>query len=80
MVKLKLILDAKRLIEARVCLGFTEKDVRTKLHLAKSTVWKAFKVGECGLVTARRIAKLLGLDLADLWLDARTLQPWRVKR
>ena len=77
MAKVKIILDSEKLIEARLRLGLTETDIRRRLHLCKATVWRCFKTGECGMKTARKVARLLSLDLAGLWLDARTGQPWR---
>ena len=75
--KMKIMLDCGRLREARVRLGLSESDIRRRLHLSKTTVWRCFKTGECGMTTSRKVARLLNLDLAGLWIDARTGLPWK---
>ena len=76
MAKVKLTLDTKRLVDARLKLGLRQCDICRRLDLAKATVWRAFKTGKCGLLTARRIAKLLKLHLPTLWIDAETGKHW----
>jgi len=75
--RIRVVLDTGKLQGRRLELGLTVIEVGRRAGLGKTAIYNAFRLGDCGAKAARRISKVLGLDLAELWLDGRTLRPWR---
>lgn len=73
----RVLLNVDALKRRRMELGLTIIAVGEAANLKRSTIYKALRTGECGVGAAGRIAQALKLELADLWLDAQTLRPWR---
>ena len=67
-----LLLDVERLDRARVARGLLQLDVARLAGIGLSTCWRAFSSGQAGVKTGRAIARVLGLNLDTLWVDAPT--------
>lgn len=68
------LLDVRDLRARRVGMGLLVREVAERAHLSRSTVFLALREGRCGLGAARRICEVLGVDPADVLLNARTGQ------
>lgn len=67
--KRTVILDIDCLERARLSRGLFRKEVAQMAAVCPSSVYRAFSGGAVGVGVARRIAKVLDLDLASLWID-----------
>ena len=63
-------LNVAVLERARIGRGLLHKDVADLAGISKVTVWRAFTTGIVGVKMARAIARVLGLNLANLWVEA----------
>jgi len=62
-------LNIESLQRARVARGMLQKDVAREAGIGLSTCWRAFSTGLVGVKAARAICAVLGLNLADQWVD-----------
>ena len=69
MSKVHIALDVEKLNRARLRKGLLQKDVAREAGIGMSTCWRAFSTGQAGIKAARAIARVLGLDLATLWIE-----------
>jgi len=62
------VLDVRVLEDARLAKGLLKREVREQAGISKSSMHIAFSSGSVGIRVAREIARVLDLDLADLWV------------
>jgi DNA-binding XRE family transcriptional regulator len=60
-------LDAKKVVEARERLGLGQEELAARAEISPNTVLRVEHGFEIRPVTARRIARGLGLEVADLY-------------
>jgi transcriptional regulator with XRE-family HTH domain len=60
-------LDAREVVEARERLGLTQEELAARAEVSENTVLRAEHGLEVRPVTARRLARGLGLEVADLY-------------
>lgn len=66
-------LDAREVVEARERLGLTQEELAARAEVSENTVLRAEHGLEVRPVTARRLARGLGLEVADLYPKADAL-------
>ena len=66
-------LDASRVVEARERLGLAQDDLAVRAEVSPNTILRIEHGFEIRPVTARRVARALGLEVADLYPKALAL-------
>jgi len=59
-------IDVERLSEARLRRGMLRKELAAAAGISTRTLYRALREGRVGVVSARRMAKVLGLRLPEL--------------